>query len=52
MEQLIDNIEAAAVELGTEDFDRIDALVPPKSATMSYYDAALAVDTKPNFGRW
>ncbi len=52
LEQLVDNLGACAVELGAEDFARIDAIAPPKSTTLRYYDAALAVDTKPNLGRW
>lgn len=52
MEQLIDNLGAAAVGMTTEDFERIDASVGPKSVTLPYYDAALASDTQPNLGRW
>jgi aryl-alcohol dehydrogenase-like predicted oxidoreductase len=52
MEQLVDNLGAAAVTLDAADFERIDAMAAPKSATMRYYDEALAVDTRPNFGRW
>jgi aryl-alcohol dehydrogenase-like predicted oxidoreductase len=50
--QLIDNLGALSVGLTLEDRERIDAAVPPKSACMPYYDAALAVDTRPNLGRW
>lgn len=52
MEQLVDNLGAAAVTLDAEDFERMDAVVAPKSATMRYYDEAMAVDTRPNLGRW
>lgn len=52
MEQLIDNLGAAEIEITAEDEARIDAVVPPKSATMPYYDAAIASDTGPNYGRW
>lgn len=52
LEQLVDNLGACDVVLGQEDYDRIDALAPPKSVTMPYYDAAMASDTRPNLGRW
>ena len=52
MDQLVDNLGAIAVDVTAEDEERIDAIAPPKSATMRYYDAALAVDTRPNLGRW
>jgi len=51
-DQLIDNLGAVEVEITAEDCARIDAAVPPKSVTLPYYDAALASDTRPNFGRW
>jgi hypothetical protein len=35
-----------------QDCARIDALAPPKSALLPYYDAALAADMKPNLMRW
>ena len=35
-----------------EDRARIDAFAPPLAATLRYYDAAMATDFKPNFGRW
>jgi hypothetical protein len=38
--------------LTVEDFARIDAVAAPKSAAMRYYDEALAVDNRPNLGRW
>jgi aryl-alcohol dehydrogenase-like predicted oxidoreductase len=52
LEQLVDNLGALNVVMTDEDRERIDALVPPKSTTMRYYDAALATDTRPNLGRW
>lgn len=52
LEQLIDNLGACDVVLGQEDFERIDALAPPKSVTMPYYDAAMASDMRPNLARW
>ena len=52
MEQLVDNLGAVDLRLEPDDFERIDALAPPKTATMRYYDQALAVDTRPNLGRW
>jgi len=52
MDQLVDNLGAIDVEVTAEDEERIDAAAAPKSATMRYYDAAMAVDTRPNLGRW
>jgi aryl-alcohol dehydrogenase-like predicted oxidoreductase len=52
MEQLVDNLGALNVEITPGDRDRIDAIAPPKSATMRYYDAAMGVDTRPNLARW
>lgn len=52
LEQALDNLGAAAVTITDEDRARLDALAPPLSATLHYYDAAMATDFKPNFGRW
>jgi aryl-alcohol dehydrogenase-like predicted oxidoreductase len=52
LEQLIDNLGAADVQVTDADRARLDALAPPWSATLRYYDAALAIDFKPNWGRW
>ncbi|WP_428101320.1 aldo/keto reductase [Candidatus Rariloculus sp.] len=52
MEQLVDNLGAAAVAVDGEDRERIDAAAPPMSTTLRYYDAAMALDLNPNFGRW
>jgi aryl-alcohol dehydrogenase-like predicted oxidoreductase len=52
MEQLIDNLGALEVGITAEDCERIDGVAAPKSASMPYYDAALATDTRPNTGRW
>jgi hypothetical protein len=43
---------AADVKVTDADRARIDALAPPWSQTLRYYDAALAIDFKPNLGRW
>jgi aryl-alcohol dehydrogenase-like predicted oxidoreductase len=51
-EQLVDNLGAPAVTITDEDRGRIDAFAPPLHATLRYYDAAMAVDFRPNFGRW
>ncbi len=48
LEQITDNLGSVAVELTTEDLERIDALVPPRSAAVRYYDEAHAVDFSPN----
>jgi aryl-alcohol dehydrogenase-like predicted oxidoreductase len=47
-EQAADNLGAANVVLGREDFERIDALVPPRSAAVRYYDRASAADFRPH----
>jgi aryl-alcohol dehydrogenase-like predicted oxidoreductase len=52
LEQLVDNLGAANVKITDADRTRLDALAPPSAATLRYYDAALAVDFKPNLGRW
>jgi aryl-alcohol dehydrogenase-like predicted oxidoreductase len=52
MDQLVDNLRAAELELDAADLARIDEVVPPMSAAMRYYDAARAVDPRPNLGRW
>lgn len=52
MEQLIDNLGSVNVQIDADDAERIDAIAAPMSATMRYYDAAMAVDMKPNPGRW
>jgi aryl-alcohol dehydrogenase-like predicted oxidoreductase len=50
--QLLDNLGACDVTITAQDCARIDALAPPKSALLPYYDAALAADMKPNLMRW
>ncbi len=52
LEQLIDNLGATSVQITAEDSAALDALAPPLHATMRYYDAAMAIDFKPNFARW
>jgi aryl-alcohol dehydrogenase-like predicted oxidoreductase len=39
-EQAVDNLGAVEVKLDASDLERIDALVPPRSAAVSYYDRA------------
>jgi aryl-alcohol dehydrogenase-like predicted oxidoreductase len=46
-EQAADNLGAVKVQLEPADLERIDALVPPRSAAVRYYDAAAAVDFRP-----
>ena len=43
-EQLDDNLGAVSVELDDAELERIDALVPPRSAAVRYYDEAAGVD--------
>jgi aryl-alcohol dehydrogenase-like predicted oxidoreductase len=52
LEQLLDNLGAVEVKVDDADRARFDALAPPWTATLRYYDAALAIDFKPNPGRW
>jgi aryl-alcohol dehydrogenase-like predicted oxidoreductase len=52
LDQALDNLGAASVTITDEDRARIDAFAPPLAATLRYYDAAMATDFKPNFGRW
>jgi aryl-alcohol dehydrogenase-like predicted oxidoreductase len=47
-EQLEDNLGAVKVRLEAADFERIDALVPPRSAAVRYYDAAAGADFRPH----
>jgi len=50
-EQVADNLGAVEVSLDQDDFDRIDALVPPHSVAVRYYDRANAVDFRPHTHR-
>jgi hypothetical protein len=52
LEQLIDNLGAAGVTLTDADRARLDAIAPPLAPTLRYYDAALALDLRPNLHRW
>ena len=49
---MIDNIGAAKVQITDADRARLDAVAQPWSATLRYYDAAMAIDFKPNLARW
>lgn len=51
-EQLLDNLAAVSVQVTDADRTRLDAVAPPWQATLRYYDAALAIDFKPNLARW
>jgi aryl-alcohol dehydrogenase-like predicted oxidoreductase len=50
-EQVEDNLGSVNVELDAADFERIDALVPPRSAVVRYYDEAAAADFRPHTQR-
>jgi len=52
LEQALDNLDAVDVKVTDADRARLDTLAPPWSQTLRYYDAALAIDFKPNLGRW
>jgi aryl-alcohol dehydrogenase-like predicted oxidoreductase len=46
LEQVTDNLGATEVDLESADFARIDALVPPCSAAVHYYDRAMGLDIR------
>jgi aryl-alcohol dehydrogenase-like predicted oxidoreductase len=52
MDQLVDNLGAAGVEVTAEDCARLDEAAPPRSVSLRYYDAAMAADFGPNLARW
>jgi aryl-alcohol dehydrogenase-like predicted oxidoreductase len=52
LEQVVDNLGASKVQITEADRARLDAVSPPWSATLRYYDAAMAIDFQPNLGRW
>jgi aryl-alcohol dehydrogenase-like predicted oxidoreductase len=52
LEQLVDNLGATAVKVTDDDRARLDAVAPPWSAVLRYYDAAMAIDFRPNLARW
>ncbi len=49
--QVADNLGAVNVRLEPADFERIDALVPPRSVAVHYYDRANAADFRPHHHR-
>jgi len=49
--QIEDNLGATEVKMTTEDFARIDELVPPSGYVVRYYDEANAIDFKPHTQR-
>jgi aryl-alcohol dehydrogenase-like predicted oxidoreductase len=52
LEQVIDNLGSTKVQINDADRARLDAVALPWSATLRYYDAAMAIDFKPNLARW
>jgi aryl-alcohol dehydrogenase-like predicted oxidoreductase len=50
-EQVADNLGAANVQLNSDDYARIDALVPPRAVAVRYYDKANATDFRPHTHR-
>ncbi|MCP5182042.1 MAG: aldo/keto reductase [Pseudomonadales bacterium] len=48
LEQIRDNLGAVHVSLTAEDREAIDALVPPNSVVVRYYDAANRLDLRPH----
>ncbi len=51
LEQVEDNLGSVDVRLEAEDFERIDALVPPRCAAVRYYDEAATADFRPQAQR-
>lgn len=51
MEQCVDNLGAADVSLSQETLDRLDSVAPPLSTSMTYYEAAMKLDLRPNMNR-
>jgi aryl-alcohol dehydrogenase-like predicted oxidoreductase len=51
LDQVIDNLGAVKVRLEPHDCERVDALIPPHSAAMHYYDRASGLDFRPNHQR-
>ena len=49
--QVADNLGAVKVQLDSADFERIDALAPPRSVAVRYYDRAIALDFRPHSHR-
>ncbi|MBF8270773.1 MAG: aldo/keto reductase [Gammaproteobacteria bacterium] len=49
--QLQDNLGALAVKLDESDFRELDAVAPPMSASLRYYDVANGLDLRPNVYR-
>lgn len=52
VDQLDDNLGALEVEVTDEDRARLDEVAPPRGISLSYYDAAIRTDFKPNLLRW
>ena len=52
LEQLQDNLGALDVKLDDTDLRELDAVAPPMSASLRYYDAANGLDLRPNAYRW
>ena len=50
-DQLTDNLGALAVTVTAEDRARLDAVAPPLSVSLRYYDAAISTDLRPNLSR-
>ena len=48
LEQVTDNLGATDVDVTAEDCARIDALVPPCSVAVRYFDRAMNLDLRPN----
>ena len=48
LEQLQDNLGAVDVTLDAEDIAELDAVAPPLSVSLRYYDAANGLDLRPN----
>jgi aryl-alcohol dehydrogenase-like predicted oxidoreductase len=48
MDQCVDNISAADVSLSEDVIEKLDAVAPPLSTSMTYYEAAMKLDLRPS----
>ena len=52
LEQLIDNLGAADLEIDDEVLEGLNKVAPPMSTTMRYYERAMRLDFRPSQYRW
>jgi aryl-alcohol dehydrogenase-like predicted oxidoreductase len=52
LEQCIDNLGASDVNIDGAMLEKIDGIAPPLSTTLTYYEAALGIELRPNSQHW